>query len=98
MPYDDEDDAVRIANDSEYGLAGSVWTADEEHGIELAGRVSTGAIGVNYYELDLGAPFGGMKSSGIGRELGPEAVDNYLEYQSVYVSAEAMARRAEDPA
>jgi betaine-aldehyde dehydrogenase len=93
MPYDDEDDALRIANDSDYGLAGSVWTADEEHGIELASRVRTGTIGVNYYELDLGAPFGGMKASGIGRELGPGAIDNYLEYQSVYASAEALARR-----
>ncbi|NMO91574.1 aldehyde dehydrogenase [Actinomycetospora sp. TBRC 11914] len=98
MPYTDEDDAVRIANDSEYGLAGSVWTADEEHGIELASRIRTGTVGVNYYELDLGAPFGGMKSSGIGRELGSEAVDNYLEYQSVYVSADAMARRREEQA
>ena len=97
MAYDDEDDAVRIADDSDYGLAGSVWTTDEEHGIALASRIRTGTVGVNYYELDLGAPFGGMKASGIGRELGPEAVDNYLEYQSVYVSADAMARRQGNP-
>lgn len=86
-PYDDDDDAVRLANDSEYGLGGSVWTADEDRGIAVARRVRTGTIGVNYYLQDLGAPFGGMKSSGIGRELGPEALDGYLEYKSIYAGA-----------
>ncbi|WP_376765910.1 aldehyde dehydrogenase [Amycolatopsis pithecellobii] len=86
-PYEDEDDAVRLANDSEYGLGGSVWTADEDRGLALARRVRTGTIGLNYYLQDLGAPFGGMKGSGLGRELGPEALDSYLEFQSVYASA-----------
>ncbi|MFD2470276.1 aldehyde dehydrogenase [Amycolatopsis silviterrae] len=86
-PYEDEDDAVRLANDSEYGLGGSVWTADEDRGLALARRVRTGTIGLNYYLQDLGAPFGGMKGSGVGRELGPEALGSYLEYQSVYASA-----------
>ncbi|WP_208637738.1 aldehyde dehydrogenase [Amycolatopsis echigonensis] len=86
-PYADEDDAVRLANDSEYGLGGSVWTADEDRGLALARRVRTGTIGLNYYLQDLGAPFGGMKGSGVGRELGPEALDSYLEFQSVYASA-----------
>ncbi len=86
-PYDDDDDAVRLANDSEYGLGGSVWTSDEDRGIAVARRVRTGTIGVNYYMQDLGAPFGGMKSSGIGRELGPEALDGYLEYKSIYAGA-----------
>jgi aldehyde dehydrogenase (NAD+)/betaine-aldehyde dehydrogenase len=94
IPYDGDDDAVRIANDSDYGLAGSVWAADEDRGIEVARRVRTGTIGVNYYDLDLGAPFGGMKASGIGRELGPEALDGYLEYQSIYASAERLRERA----
>ncbi|MGG7100008.1 aldehyde dehydrogenase [Rhodococcus sp. 24CO] len=88
MPYDGEDDA--IANDSNYGLAGSVWTADEDRGIEIARRVRTGTFGVNYYSTDLMAPFGGMKDSGIGREFGPEALENYTEYKSVYVSADRL--------
>jgi acyl-CoA reductase-like NAD-dependent aldehyde dehydrogenase len=85
--YDSDEQAVAIANDSNYGLAGSVWTADEQRGIDIAQRIRTGTIGVNYYNQDLGAPFGGMKDSGIGRELGPEALGNYLEYQSIYASA-----------
>jgi aldehyde dehydrogenase (NAD+) len=88
IPYDGGDDeAVRIANDSNYGLAGSVWSADEARALDIARRVRTGTIGVNYYNIDLGAPFGGMKDSGIGRELGPEGLGNYLEYKSMYVSA-----------
>jgi acyl-CoA reductase-like NAD-dependent aldehyde dehydrogenase len=79
--------AFAIANDSNYGLGGSVWTTDEQRGIDVSRRVRTGTIGVNYYNLDLGAPFGGMKDSGIGRELGPEALNNYLEYKSIYASA-----------
>jgi aldehyde dehydrogenase (NAD+) len=87
IPFDNDDDAVAIANDSNYGLGGSVWTTDEQRGIDVSRRVRTGTIGVNYYNLDLGAPFGGMKDSGIGRELGPEALNNYLEYKSIYASA-----------
>ncbi|HEY4702359.1 MAG TPA: aldehyde dehydrogenase family protein, partial [Streptosporangiaceae bacterium] len=90
IPYDDDDDAVAIANDSNYGLGGSVWTTDEQRGIDVSRRVRTGTIGVNYYNLDLGAPFGGMKDSGIGRELGPEALNNYLEYKSIYASADQL--------
>jgi len=73
IPFDDDADAVRIANDSNYGLGGSVRSTDEQRGLDVARQVRTGTIGVNYYNLDLGAPFGGMKDSGIGRELGPEA-------------------------
>ena len=83
LPYADEDDAVRIANDSDYGLAGSVWTADTAHGLEVAARVRTGTYGVNMYMLDIGTPFGGFKQSGIGREFGPEGLDEYVELQSV---------------
>ncbi len=92
IPYDGDDEAVSLANDSDYGLGGSVWTADESRGIEIARRIRTGTIGVNYYILDTGAPFGGMKSSGIGRECGPEALHNYVEYKSMYVSQAAEAR------
>ncbi|MGZ4583213.1 MAG: aldehyde dehydrogenase [Mycobacterium sp.] len=83
LAYTDEDDAVRIANDSDYGLAGSVWTADAAHGLEIAARVRTGTYGINMYTLDIGSPFGGFKQSGIGREFGPEGLDEYVELQSV---------------
>lgn len=86
IPYDGDDEAVSIANDSDYGLAGSVWTTDEERGINVARRIKTGTIGVNYYQIDLGSPFGGMKNSGIGRELGPEGLDAYLEHKSIFAS------------
>jgi aldehyde dehydrogenase (NAD+)/betaine-aldehyde dehydrogenase len=91
IPYDTDDEAVAIANDSNYGLAGSVWTGDEQRGLTIARRIRTGTIGVNYYDIDPGAPFGGMKDSGIGREMGPEGLDNYLEYQSIYASAAQFA-------
>jgi aldehyde dehydrogenase (NAD+) len=84
IPYDGDDEAVRLANDSDYGLGGSVWTAEALRGAEIARRVRTGTIGVNHYRLDPGSPFGGMKDSGLGRELGPEALDAYAEYKSIY--------------
>ncbi|WP_034269044.1 aldehyde dehydrogenase [Haloechinothrix halophila] len=83
IPYDDEADAVRIANDSEYGLAGSVWTSDVEHGLDVARQVRTGTLGINQYLMDFAAPFGGFKASGIGREFGPEGIEPYVEYKSV---------------
>ncbi|TNY34451.1 aldehyde dehydrogenase [Thermomonospora catenispora] len=83
IPYEDEADAIRIANDSEYGLGGSVWTADVEHGVQVARQIRTGSCGVNMYVLDPNTPFGGFKSSGIGRELGPEGLVPYLEHKSI---------------
>jgi aldehyde dehydrogenase (NAD+) len=83
IPYDDEADAVRIANDSDYGLAGTVWTADNDRGMKIARRVRAGTYGVNMYMIDTCAPFGGFKASGIGRELGPEGLMSYLEYKSI---------------
>ncbi|MCU7724402.1 aldehyde dehydrogenase [Actinoplanes sp. KI2] len=83
LPYDGEDEAVRIANDSEYGLAGTVWTADVEHGLDVARRMRTGTVGINQYLLDFNSPFGGFKASGIGREFGPEGIDGYVELKSV---------------
>lgn len=89
IPYDDEDDAVRIANDSDYGLSGSVWTADVERGIGVARRVRTGTYGVNQFgTLDLRNPFGGFKASGVGRELGPEGLSAYLETKSIVLPAD----------
>lgn len=83
LTYTDEDDAVAIANDSDYGLAGSVWTADTTHGLDIAARVRTGTYGINMYMLDISTPFGGFKHSGIGREFGPEGLAEYVELQSV---------------
>ena len=83
LTYTDEDEAVRIANDSDYGLAGSVWTADTAHGLQIAAQVRTGTYGINMYMLDISTPFGGFKHSGIGREFGPEGLDEYVELQSV---------------
>jgi acyl-CoA reductase-like NAD-dependent aldehyde dehydrogenase len=83
LTYRDEEDAVRIANDSDYGLAGSVWTSDIAHGLEIAASVRAGTYGINMYTLDIGSPFGGFKQSGIGREFGPEGLHEYVEVQSV---------------
>jgi aldehyde dehydrogenase (NAD+) len=85
--YDDVDDAVRIANDSPYGLGGTVWSEDLERAAAVARRVRAGAVGINQFSLDLAAPFGGMKASGLGRELGPEGLDAYREFQSIYLPA-----------
>jgi len=76
---------VRIANDSDFGLGGSVWSADSAHALELARRVASGTVGVNGYMPSLGAPFGGVKASGLGREFGPEAVGSYQQTKSIYV-------------
>jgi aldehyde dehydrogenase (NAD+) len=84
LPYHDVDDAVRIANDSDYGLGGTVWGTDSERALAVARRVHTGSVGINGYALDLGAPFGGVKGSGLGRELGPEGLASYQQLKSIY--------------
>ncbi len=83
IPFDDEADAVRIANDSDYGLAGSVWTADIDKGMDIARRVRTGTYGINQYTMDFVAPFGGFKASGVGREFGKEGIEHYIELKSI---------------
>jgi acyl-CoA reductase-like NAD-dependent aldehyde dehydrogenase len=89
IPYRDEDDAVAIANDSDYGLAGSVWTADTDRALGIATRIRTGTFGINQgYTMDPFAPFGGVKASGYGRELGTEGLDSYLDTKSIAVSPE----------
>jgi acyl-CoA reductase-like NAD-dependent aldehyde dehydrogenase len=87
IPYRDEADALRIANDSEYGLAGSVWTDDVDRGLDIAGQVATGTFGINQgYSMDPTAPFGGVKASGYGRELGVEGLESYLNLKSISVA------------
>jgi aldehyde dehydrogenase (NAD+) len=85
IKYNDEADAVRIANDSQFGLGGSVWSADSARAIGVARQVESGTVGVNGYMPSLGSPFGGVKASGMGSEFGPEAVNGYMRTKSIYV-------------
>ncbi|MBM7366025.1 aldehyde dehydrogenase [Gordonia hydrophobica] len=83
IAYDDLDEAIAIANDSDYGLAGSVWTADIAKGVEIAKQIRTGTMGINWYAIDPSSPFGGYKKSGIGRENGREGLEGYLEHKAI---------------
>ena len=85
IPYEGEDEAISLANDSQFGLGGSVWSSNNEHALKVAKKVNCGTVGVNGYVPSIGAPFGGVKGSGIGRELGPEAVDSYQSFKSTYI-------------
>lgn len=75
---------VRLANDSDYGVGGSVWSSDPAHAAAVARRVRTGSIGVNSYTNDPVSPFGGIKASGLGREMGPEGLAGYEILKSIY--------------
>ena len=84
ISYRDDEDAVRIANDSDYGLSGSVWTADAARGLAVARGVRSGSFGINQpYSMDPAAPFGGVKASGIGRELGREGLEAYVDLKAI---------------
>ncbi|HEY3713272.1 MAG TPA: aldehyde dehydrogenase [Jatrophihabitantaceae bacterium] len=85
IPYRDEEEAVAIANDSDFGLGGSVWTADPDRGAAFARRVQSGTIGVNAYINDPTVPFGGIKASGMGREMGPEGLAGYQVLKTIYL-------------
>jgi aldehyde dehydrogenase (NAD+) len=84
IAYDTQQDAIDIANASPFGLAGTVWSVDPERATEVARLVHTGSIGVNGYQLDMSSPFGGVKDSGLGRELGPEGLHAYTVLKSIY--------------
>jgi acyl-CoA reductase-like NAD-dependent aldehyde dehydrogenase len=87
IPFEDEKDAVRIANDVRYGLMATVWTGDPARGHRLARKIKAGTVGINMpYTAFPGIPFGGYKQSGFGRELGLDTLDAYLETKSVIVS------------
>jgi acyl-CoA reductase-like NAD-dependent aldehyde dehydrogenase len=89
IPFEDEDDAVRLANDTVYGLSGSVWTENVARALRVARRIETGVLSINSNtSVRVGTPFGGMKQSGVGRELGPHALDYYTEVKNVFVSTE----------
>mgnify|MGYP001048045099 FL=1 len=87
IPYEDEEDAIRIANDSSYGLSGAVFTRDAERGYKVARRIRTGNVSVNGLVVDPGIPFGGYKQSGVGRQGGVEGLKAYLECKAVYMPA-----------
>ena len=80
----DEEHAIELANDSRYGLAGTVWTSDPQRALSVARRIEAGSVGINGFRPDLGAPFGGIKQSGQGRENGPEGLRCYLRSDSIY--------------
>jgi acyl-CoA reductase-like NAD-dependent aldehyde dehydrogenase len=87
IPFDDEADAIRIANDTVYGLSGSIWTRDGARALRVARALETGNISVNSNSsVRVTTPFGGFKQSGVGRELGPFALEHYTELKNVFIS------------
>jgi aldehyde dehydrogenase (NAD+) len=85
-PFDDEAEAIALANDSEYGLIGAVWTSDSARALRVAGRINAGQISVNGGKLGVETPFGGFKGSGIGREKGLEAMHDYTQLKTVVIA------------
>jgi acyl-CoA reductase-like NAD-dependent aldehyde dehydrogenase len=89
MPFDDEADAIAKANDTAYGLSGSIWTRDLGRGLRVARGVQVGNLSVNSHSsVRYSTPFGGFKQSGIGRELGPDALDAFTEVKNVFISTD----------
>ena len=89
IPFDGEEEAVRLANDTIYGLSGSVWTRDGAKALRVARAIDSGVISINSNtSVRVSTPFGGFKQSGYGRELGPDALDHYTEVKNVYYATE----------
>jgi acyl-CoA reductase-like NAD-dependent aldehyde dehydrogenase len=89
IPFDGEDEAVRIANDTQYGLSGSVWTRDGARALRMSRAIETGVLSINSNNsVRVSTPFGGFKQSGVGRELGPDALDHYTEVKNVFYATE----------
>ena len=88
IPYETEDEAVAIANNSMYGLNGSVFTTDTDRGLRVAGRMHTGTVELNGSPAGFLAPMGGVKWSGIGREFGPEGLEPFVEIKAIGISAD----------
>jgi betaine-aldehyde dehydrogenase len=90
LPFDGEDEAVRLANDTIYGLSGSIWTRDGARAMRVARAVDTGVLSINSNtSVRVSTPFGGFKQSGVGRELGPHALESYTELKNVYYATGA---------
>jgi acyl-CoA reductase-like NAD-dependent aldehyde dehydrogenase len=90
LPFTDEQDAIRLANDTEYGLSGSLWTRDLGRALRVSRAVETGALSVNSHSsVRYWTPFGGMKQSGLGRELGPDAVLSFTDVKNVFISTDS---------
>ena len=89
IPFEGEEEAVRLANETIYGLSGSIWTENGARAVRVARGIETGVISINSNtSVRVSTPFGGFKQSGVGRELGPHALDYYTELKSVYMATE----------